>query len=227
MEQTKIPVSIEFIKKAHSVACSDWKTKIEREYPSVFAEEVRFKIGDNIQLPKESVYHKHTYLIVGIGEDKVILANMGTGGKWSSPVKVSKVSRITSVEMDKLLDGMYTYEQISVNGKPVNAPLEKDVVLYAKKEMILQAYEAASSDTKKMIMDEFPDLFKSEYVKFGSEFKISTSGQSIDGVHFIVGDGLAPRPELELSCIAVDNRDCEVVVEHDGIFSYIYFKKKR
>jgi hypothetical protein len=228
MKQKTFPVSSEFIKKAHEVACRDWKDKLEQEFPSVFKASTTFRKGDKIKMPEEAAFSSNTYLLVCIGDDTMMLANMETGGRWSKPVKVKDVTRITPEEMDALIDGMYKHTQITVNGKKVEAVAKTpEQELYAKEEMIKDAHdEAPSQEIRDMIEKQFPEVFANPYVNLGHTVTIGTGGQYVDDVHMMIGDGIAPRRELERRCIVVDNTNCDVVIEHRGANTFIAFRKK-
>ena len=45
----------EFIKKAHSAACSDWKTNIEKEFPKLFKEDA-LKVGDWVKTVNGAIF---------------------------------------------------------------------------------------------------------------------------------------------------------------------------
>jgi hypothetical protein len=113
-----------------------------------------------------------------------------------------------------------------VNGAaPILKPLtSKAKTLSAPSDVILQAYrEAGDTSTKEMIETEFPALFADRYVNFKNKCILSTDS-NIDGVQFMIGDGLAPRAELRNRCLVVSN--CEVEVTQSGGSTIIAFKKK-
>ena len=45
----------EFIKKAHSAACSDWKTNIEKEFPKLFKKDA-LKVGDWVKTVNGAIF---------------------------------------------------------------------------------------------------------------------------------------------------------------------------
>ena len=233
MTQTTFKVSPAFVLKAHSVACSEWKGKLEREYPSVFKSAQTFKQGDKVQLVETS-FSKVTYIVANFGSNKVMLVNMVDGNRWADAVTVANPTQITIKEMAEICASV-PLETILVNGttpslKP-NTSTRK--TLEATKEMILEAYKA-TGDGKihKMIKDEFPEAFGG-YVRLvegrnteGESLTLSTHNTEVDGVDFMIAYGLAPRKELQFSCITVESNEVEVEVIHKDGRTFVAFKKK-
>jgi len=229
MTQTTFKVSPAFVLKAHSVACSEWKTKLEKEYPSVFKPAQTFKQGDKVQFTETRSFSGVTYIMANFGTRSMGLVSMKDGNRWANPVTVLNVNSITAEEMESICDTQ-PLNSILVNGttpslKPVASTRK---TLEAKLEMIKAAYQA-TGDGKihKMIKDEFPTAFGG-YVKLdnGKGFNISTEHSYVDGAQFMIGYGLAPRKELEMSCITVLNDEVEVEVIKKGDRTYVAFKKK-
>jgi hypothetical protein len=224
MTQT-FPVSPAFILKAHKVACSSWKTKLEGMYPEVFKPTTTFKQGDRVQFPMAVGFDDATYILARF-DTSMALINLANGNMWSDAVKVANSSSVTIDEMTAICARPFLSD-ILVNGVTPNLkPLtSKAKTLTAPSDVILQAYEAASdSSTKEMIKAEFPALFADKYVNFGRRCTLSTDGNMIDGIQFMIGDGLAPRAELRNRCLVVN--DCEVEVTQSGGNTIIAFKKK-
>jgi hypothetical protein len=224
MAQT-FAVSPAFILKAHKVACSSWKTKLEGMYPEVFKLPTTFKQGDRVQFPMAIGFSENTYILAGMGGNNMTLINLANGNMWSDAVKVANSFSVTIDEMQQLC--ARPLSDILVNGKTPNLkPLTSTrKTLTAASDVIMQAYkEASDSSTKEMIKAEFPALFANEYVNFGRECTLSVAGNTIDGIQFLIGDGLAPRVELENRCLVVSG--CEVEVTQSGHNTIITFKKK-
>ena len=228
---TALPVSPAFIIEAHKVACSDWKAKLEGMYPSVFLPAQTFKAGDKIQFPQSTQFSSATYILADAGKRHMVLINLQTGGRWTEQVVVENPSAITSEEMAKICYGQ-KLETILVNGTtPTKATKwSKKKILTAKVSDILAAYKATSEmTTKNMIKGYFPEAF-GQYVKFvessAGSVTLSSYTSTIDGADFIIGRGLAPRPELDGACIGVLTDKLEVEIIKEGERTWIAFKKK-
>jgi hypothetical protein len=225
MTQT-FAVSPAFILKAHKVACSSWKTKLEGMYPELFKPTTTFKQGDRVQFPLEAGFYENTYILAGMGGGNMTLISLSDGNRWAETVKVANSSSVTIDEMTAIC--ARPLSDILVNGATPNLkPLTSTrKTLTAPMDVILQAYrEASDSSTKEMIKAEFPALFANRYVNFGSKCTLSTDGR-IDGIQFMIGNGLAPRPELENKCLVVNDNDCEVEIIREKGRTIIAFKKK-
>jgi hypothetical protein len=228
---TTLPVSPAFIVEAHRVACSDWKAKLEKMYPSVFQSTQTFKVGDKIRFPASAAFSDDTYILADVGKRHMVLINLQTGARWTELVKVGSESAITPEEMQKIC-GSQKLETILVNGTSptLNTQPSTEKTLMAEISDIKAAYEAAAdATTKRMIKDYFPEAF-SKYVKFVSNSSDTvTLGpyiQTIDNVDFIIGRGLAPREELTGACIGVYSEQVEVEVVQKGDRTWVAFKKK-
>ena len=228
---TSLPVSPAFIVEAHRVACGTWKAKLEQMYPSVFQPTQTFKIGDKIQFPASTAFSSATYILADAGKRHMVLINLQTGGRWTGQVVVENPNAITSEEMAKICYGQ-KLETILVNGTtPTMATRHsKEKTLTAKVSDILAAYKATSEmTTKNMIKGYFPEAF-GQYVKFvessSQTVTLSSYTSTIDGEDFIIGKGLAPRPELDGACIGVLTDKVEVEIIKEGERTWVAFKKK-
>lgn len=225
MTQT-FPVSPAFILKAHKVACSSWKTKLEGMYPEVFKPSTTFKQGDRVQFPFAAGFSDATYILANFG-NAMALINLDNGNMWSAAVKVANCSRVTIDEMTAICNRPMS--DILVNGETPNLkPLTSNSkYLTAASDVIMQAYkETGDASTKEMIKAEFPALFADKYVNFGKRTTLSVSGAPVDGVTILIGDGLAPRQELALKCLVVNDSECEVEIIREGVRTFIALKKK-
>lgn len=228
---TSLPVSPAFIVEAHRVACNDWKAKLEGMYPSVFQPTQTFKIGDKIQFPASTAFSNATYILADAGKRHMVLINLQTGGRWTGQVVVENPNAITSEEMAKICYGQ-KLDTILVNGTtPTKATKwSKEKTLTAKVSDILAAYKATSEmTTKNMIKGYFPEAF-GQYVKFiessSQTVTLSSYVTTIDGEDFIIGRGMASRPELEGACIGFLTDKIEVEVIKEGDKTWVAFKKK-
>lgn len=224
MTQT-FPVSPAFILKAHKVACSSWKTKLEGMYPEVFKPTTTFKQGDRVQFPLTG-FADATYILARF-DTSMALINLDNGNMWSDAVKVANSSRVTIDKMTEICGRPMS--DILVNGETPNLkPLaSKEKTLTATSDVIMQAYkEASAASTKAMIKAEFPALFADKYVNFGKRTTLSTEGSTVDGVDIFIGEGYAPRQELRNKCLVVNDSDCEVEIIRENGRTIIAFKKK-
>jgi hypothetical protein len=233
MKQTSFPVSPAFIVKAHKQACSEWKTKLETMYPSVF-QTAKFKRGDRINIVN-STMPETEYVIASMGSDNLHgLISLEDGNRWTDPIKVYNALSITIDEMTKMVGGPSRMEDIKVNGVTLKAAGKPNTAkcLIAEKSDILAAYDASSSETTRaMIKVQFPDAFN-KYAQLvagpgseGHSLDLSTVGTNCDGVNIMIGFGIAPK-ELKLNCLAVCDLDCEVELIKENGYTFIAFKKK-
>jgi len=70
-------VSVDFVKQAHAAACSEWKQKIENEFPALF--EKALAGGSRIQIKNCGNF----YMLVHVGS-LAYLCNENNGNVWSS-----------------------------------------------------------------------------------------------------------------------------------------------
>ena len=61
----KLTVSESFIKEIHEQACSDWKLKIEAEYPEIFAKQ--FEFGEQYEINTSTSNEQDVPTIIGSG----------------------------------------------------------------------------------------------------------------------------------------------------------------
>ena len=83
----------EFVLEAHKAACSDWKKKIEKQVPELFADQ--HKIGDCF------LYDGRMYILVHTGDNRCCLINTESGNLWYTPVKVDDIRNITKKSLSK------------------------------------------------------------------------------------------------------------------------------
>ncbi len=98
-------VSKKFVLEAHEHACSEWKEKIEKEFPKLFNE--TYKTGDRFEL----LDFDHTYILARLESKEVNLISLENGNRWSDNVKVSDPYFITKKELNKLFKA-YNFKKI-------------------------------------------------------------------------------------------------------------------
>jgi hypothetical protein len=102
-------------------------------------------------------------------------------------------------------------------------PKETKETIEVDVDFIKQAYHMADPDLRKVMEEEFKDLFKKEDepFNFGDEFTLGTSWSD----PLIIGKGLAPKG-LERRCLIVrSSYDLEVVEEND--LKVLIFREKK
>jgi len=87
----KVEVSVDFVKLAHTSACSDWKRKIEKEFPDLF--ENTYRAGSKIRISG------HEYLLVNVSE-KAFLCRTDTGNVWCSTEMDFSHAYVTRNQLD-------------------------------------------------------------------------------------------------------------------------------
>lgn len=92
--------------------------------------------------------------------------------------------------------------------------------LTVDEDFVRQAHEAACSDWKQKIEEQFPDLFPG-YYKFGKKFELSTMINGPLGIAF----GCAPTG-LEHQCLVVAS-GYELEVRHHNGYQLLFFKEKK
>ena len=230
MTQTTFKVSPAFVLKAHSVACSEWKGKLEREYPGVFKPAQTFKQGDKVQFPASISFSDVGYILANFGNRSMGLINLSDGNRWTNPVTVLNVTSITAEEMKSICDTQ-PLDTILVNGttpslKP-NTSTRK--TLEATKEMILAAYKATpDGKIHKMIKDEFPEAFAPQLFDMYKDGECTITDINANDV--FCGLGAAPI-ELHGKCLMINQKHGEkpVITEHTntaGTFWVVTFPKK-
>jgi hypothetical protein len=230
MTQTTFKVSPAFVLKAHSVACSEWKGKLEREYPSVFKPAQTFKQGDKVQFTETRSFSGVTYIMANFGDRNMGLVSMKDGNRWANPVTVLNVNSITAEEMESICDTQ-PLDSILVNGttpslKPVASTSK---TLEATKEMIFAAYKATpDGKIHKMIKAEFPEAFAPQLFDMYKDGNCTITDINANDV--FCGLGAAPT-ELHGQCLMINQKHGEkpVITEHTntaGTFWVVTFPKK-
>lgn len=88
-----------FILEAHKAACNEWKTKIENKFPELFE---LYKVGDKFM---GGHMNNSKYILAGVGENLVCFINLNTGRRWSNPIKVDNMNKISKTELQILCEG--------------------------------------------------------------------------------------------------------------------------
>lgn len=91
----KVEVSVDFVKLAHTSACSDWKRKIEKEFPSLFEE--KYRAGSRISITTADTSE---YLLINIGT-KAYLNSLENGNVWVSDAMDYSRGYITEKQLDE------------------------------------------------------------------------------------------------------------------------------
>jgi len=99
-------VSEEFIRSAHNAACSEWREKIERQFPELYPPPFA-KIGSIVLIGHDR------YVITWSNRiNEVLLVSTETGNHWTVVHLVSNSHKITKDEMDRISEGYeYTIEK--------------------------------------------------------------------------------------------------------------------
>jgi hypothetical protein len=235
MKQTKtttLAVSPAFIVKAHKVACSSWKTKLEKMYPSVFGpSHSSVKMGDKITIDGVG------YMICQIAVAELCLINLTNGNRYNDIVmRGVRPSNIPVSSLIGMLGGKESMKtrDILINGEKfidnsAYTAKSSGKTLTANIEDIKDAYSSTTDvDTKKMIKDYFPEVFKTGKVQFIQEndgnINLSTTANYIDGVDFFIGYGLAPN-HLRLSTITCSQKEAKPEIIQEGGYYHVVWNK--
>ena len=97
MNQITVTLDVDFIKAAHNAACSEWKIKIEKQFPSLFEKSIM--VGDRY------VGVFSVYLLACTDSAKVCLINIKSGGRWSDAITVKDINNITPDEFKSIIGG--------------------------------------------------------------------------------------------------------------------------
>jgi hypothetical protein len=99
-KSTKVEVSIDFVKAAHEAACSEWKKKIEIEFPNIFEKE--YGVGTRVIILTSS--GNLEYMLVDVGDNQCTLINTKEGSLWSSPhMKKLKCGKVTHSQLERYI----------------------------------------------------------------------------------------------------------------------------
>ena len=232
MKQTTLAVSPAFIAKAHKVACSAWKTKLETLYPSVFVGSTNpefIKRGDEISL------RGITYMVCQISDNEYTLINKANGNRYANTTAKGFASPDEiPVSALKTMLNTSSLEGVVINGVAyVTAPKTLSVTrtLVASVEDIKDAYNStADAAIKSMIMEYFPEAFKTANIQLldalNGKITFSTSCTEIDGADFYIGNGMAPKGlELQTITCRQNQVEPEIIRTADGLV-HVVFKKK-
>jgi hypothetical protein len=95
----KVEVSIDFVKAAHEAACSEWKKKIEIEFPNIFEKE--YEIGTRVILGTSS--GNIEYMLVDVGDNQCSLINVKGGTLWNTPHMKGKLRKVTHSQLEEYI----------------------------------------------------------------------------------------------------------------------------
>jgi hypothetical protein len=105
-------------------------------------------------------------------------------------------------------------ELVTTKRKPKKKTVEVD------EDFVKKAYEAACSEWKDKIKEQFPDMFPPEYFDFSGRYTISTA----PGGPLLIGHGIAPAG-LQKKCLVVSNAYEMETTTIDG-YTILMFKDK-
>lgn len=233
-----VTVSLETVKQFHKEACSDWKSRIERQLPEAFTSTNKtFRAGSIVTGLAYSRVSK--YIIATVAADTIQMINLADGNRWSSPMAVSNAYAITVKELRSHINSGWDERTVTVDGEPVSQTKSQKTSFKVPVDFIKAGYEAANKELRKLIAAAFPEVFpsKSEYVRLIPEgarnepFSVHASSTTIDDdVNMIIGRGIvsSSHPELKDSCILVKSEDVEVELLEIGGYGYtaVAFKRK-
>lgn len=221
----------ELIIAGHKTACSAWKTKLEEMFPEAFDSLLKLKVGSRIAIDGEE------FIIAQVDMATVAAICLEDGNRWTDPVvKEGSMSEPLTVDQAQKLfriPGNNPDKFRYADGSPIfpsrggKARQQFEVT----EAFIREAHERTpDQDIKDRIEKEYPTLF-GKYVRLvdrGGADTVTFGRHTthVDGVEFIIGDGLAPRPELQNGCIGVYDKEVEVELIKQGGYTWIAFKKK-
>ena len=111
-----------------------------------------------------------------------------------------------------------------VKTKEDNRTKPEPKTVSVSEDFIKQAYQMADPDLRKVMEEEFKDLFKKEDepFNFGDEYTLGTSSWNDP---LMIGKGLAPKG-LELRCLVVKN-GYDLEVRKEGEHKVLIFREKK
>jgi hypothetical protein len=81
-----------FVKAAHAQACSEWKQKIEKEFPEMF---VSYSRGSKFSR------NGQTYILARTGNEEMNLIDLESGNRWGDHISVGNDLEMTREEFNK------------------------------------------------------------------------------------------------------------------------------
>jgi hypothetical protein len=78
----ELTVPVEFIRQAHKAACADWKQKLEKQFPSLFIEEM-FKLGTRLRIYRPGGENEE-FLLARKNSSECVLICLENGNPWDS-----------------------------------------------------------------------------------------------------------------------------------------------
>lgn len=210
-KQYTVPAS--FILQGHKSACAAWKSKLESEFPLIFAPK-EYKYGTIVNL------YGDDYIISSIAESVACLVNIKTGNRWSDSVRVKGVFSVSQEELELLIqsEDIYNAANYSIGGAPITKYLDTSSMVTVDESFLRAAFGAADKEWKDRIRKAIPEAFPkyvklintpNDHIELGTEMVDSADRR----VWFTIGNGLAPSTDLEKSCIMFESKDPNVSLE--------------
>jgi hypothetical protein len=222
MKKKTFKVSSDFIRAGYSYACREWKEKLSAKFPELFSEDrSTVKFGTIIKMYGED----YVLADVGVG---ACLVNTKTGNRWEDPIAVHGSHSIKLKDLERIINDSVTYENenITIGGQTLKKEVPAPETINVDWDFLQQAYTAANSEWQGKIKATFPEAFGEQYVKIVKDGEDSTTLSTSltdlpeNTVNAIVGYGLAPRPELQYSCIMFESNISNMQVELETGESY-------
>jgi hypothetical protein len=107
--ERELTVKPAFLKAAYKAACSEWKEKLQKEYPDFeFVKPERtYASGDTICI--DTAWGATDYAIVHTAHNEIILVNKEGFAPWTEATKVANQSKITVAELNAIVGRTTTW----------------------------------------------------------------------------------------------------------------------
>lgn len=96
-------VDEDFIKEAHTAACSTWKKKIEKRFPAVFPKKVTYWMGQVFEYNED----KELHILAQVSNSAMALVSLRDGNRFRDAEKVNNVMNITEEEFERISVGKF------------------------------------------------------------------------------------------------------------------------
>lgn len=107
LSSEKTEVSVEFVRAAHKAACSEWKKKIEQEFPKLFEQET-YKLGTKLTIGDGE------YIIARCTTDyQAVLIRLSNGNLWDSknPMNIDRITyRVKASDLARHVGKDHSFE---------------------------------------------------------------------------------------------------------------------
>jgi hypothetical protein len=216
MKQTTFTVSGQFILDGYKDACSPWKAKLEKKFPGLFHTVSTFKIGDRIT----GVSGKDEFMIAQTGAGNVNLISLTSGNRWRhEAVSVRDVEAITMSELKEMINRT-DKSHVTVNGARVELTpgTTTTETFEVDAEFIKEAYEAASTEWKKLIRKQLPKALNAGgYLALNARLTLTEDNDKVNpetDIRMCIAQGFAEsfsRSDLKGKAICIEGDDLENV----------------